>query len=98
MKYGGSLGYTNHCCGVSHSGIQNPTDFCLKVKCSTGFIDTFLKILFLLKHDLGIYMKSTNNKNCTFSGIKSSQRLIRACFSKSNGKCSTFLNHAIFPI
>ena len=33
--------YGNTSCGVSRSGIQNPTDFCLKVKCSKGFFDIF---------------------------------------------------------
>ena len=33
--------YGNTGCGVSDWGIQNPLDFCLKVKWSKGFLDTF---------------------------------------------------------
>ena len=35
--------YGNTGCGVLRSGLQNPIDFCLKVKCSNGFFDTFWK-------------------------------------------------------
>ena len=37
-----TTGYGNTGCGVSRSGIQNPIDFFIKVKCSKGFFDIFL--------------------------------------------------------
>ena len=33
--------YGNSGCGVSRLRIQNPIDFCLKVKCTKGFFDIF---------------------------------------------------------
>ena len=91
MKYRGNHGYANPCCGVSCSKIQNPTSVCLKVNCSTRFFDIhilnwndcestkcgpiFTKLTFLNM----TYMKSKNNKNCSF-GEKFTQNFYQDMF------------------
>ena len=86
--------YGNTGCGVSRWGIQNPIDFCLKVKCSKWFFGICWNLIMASLKNLDQFLentlflaltssKSTKNKNCTFCE-KKIQNFLSRHVSKSD--------------